>query len=407
VLSEAERTAALYSLLQHSTPVQIRFFSSVLQHMSQSDPLTAILSPNPNSAQSGLASQMDKLSTFKSPSAGGGNGFTGSPGGSYLDDTAKVRARQNRISAPGTLQPNDRWGGGHHLDQVLERGSSPDNGSSRSRSPAGDLRPKSENFGGKTNDTRSPRQSGVGLGLDAPISPLLNNPSWASMVNTPLAPAFNDPSNNNMAPQTNLTSALNMANLQLAASKIAFEDARKYRRPTGQTPTTSRNVSGQSEDSYATPHSRGASPLLNNYGGYQRSPVMDQFGLGLGDNSALAGLGMNFANLGINPMNANAAQMLAIAQAQQQINQSNAALAGGYGQNTYNNNARSSRPSAPPGRRSPMPNNVRSSPTPQATPAGGGGAGGGAGVAGPDDVDPKTIEDVGNWLRVLRLHVRL
>jgi hypothetical protein len=128
--------------------------------------------------------------------------------------------------------------------------------------------------------------------------------------------------------------------------------------------------------------------------------------LGLGDNSALAGLGMNFANLGINPMNANAAQMLAIAQAQQQINQSNAALAGGYGQNTYNNNTRSSRPSAPPGRRSPMPNNVRSSPTPQATPAGGGGAGGGAGVAGPDDVDPKTIEDVGNWLRVLRLHVR-
>jgi hypothetical protein len=120
----------------------------------------------------------------------------------------------------------------------------------------------------------------------------------------------------------------------------------------------------------------------------------------------LAGLGMNFANLGINPMNANAAQMLAIAQAQQQINQSNAALAGGYGQNGYNNSNRSARPTAPPGRRSPMPNNVRNSPTPQATPsAGGGGAGGGAGVAGPDDVDPKTIEDVGNWLRVLRLHV--
>jgi hypothetical protein len=135
---------------------------------------------------------------------------------------------------------------------------------------------------------------------------------------------------------------------------------------------------------------------------------MDQFGLGLGDNSALAGLGMNFANLGINPMNANAAQMLAIAQAQQQINQSNAALAGGYGQSggyNNNNNNRSARPSAPPGRRSPMPNNVRNSPTPQAAPAGGGGAGGGAGVAGPDDVDPKTIEDVGNWLRVLRLHV--
>ena len=371
--------------------------------MSQSDPLTAMLSPNPNSAQSGLASQMDKLSTFKSPSAGGGNGYTGSPSSSYLDDPAKVRARQNRISAPGTLQPTvDRWHG-QQLDQVLERGNSPDNVSSRSRSPGGDLRPKSENYGARPNETRSPRQSGVGLGLDAPISPLLNNPSWASMVNTPLAPAFND---SHIAPQTNLTSALNMANLQLAASKIAFEDARKYRRPTGQTPSTSRNVSGQSEDTYSTPHARGASPHLNNYGAYPRSPVLDQFGLGLGDNSALAGLGMNFANLGINPMNANAAQMLAIAQAQQQINNSNAALASAnYGQNGYNSN-RSARPSAP-GRRSPMPNNVRSSPTPQAQGAAntGGGAGGGAGVAGPDDVDPKTVEDVGQWLRVLRLHV--
>lgn len=45
VLSEAERTAALYSLLQHSTQVQIRFFITVLQHMARSDPMTALLSP--------------------------------------------------------------------------------------------------------------------------------------------------------------------------------------------------------------------------------------------------------------------------------------------------------------------------------------------------------------------------
>ncbi|KAH9010994.1 hypothetical protein EDB85DRAFT_2045957 [Lactarius pseudohatsudake] len=31
VLSEAERTAALYSFLKHSTQVQIRFFITVLQ----------------------------------------------------------------------------------------------------------------------------------------------------------------------------------------------------------------------------------------------------------------------------------------------------------------------------------------------------------------------------------------
>ncbi len=45
VLSEAERTAALYSLLQHSTQVQIRFFITVLQQMARADPMTAFLSP--------------------------------------------------------------------------------------------------------------------------------------------------------------------------------------------------------------------------------------------------------------------------------------------------------------------------------------------------------------------------
>ena len=53
VLSEAERTAALYSLLQSSTQVQIRFFITVLQQMARADPITALLSPsNPQQGQS-------------------------------------------------------------------------------------------------------------------------------------------------------------------------------------------------------------------------------------------------------------------------------------------------------------------------------------------------------------------
>ncbi|KAH9012710.1 hypothetical protein EDB85DRAFT_1840407, partial [Lactarius pseudohatsudake] len=44
VLSEAECTAALYCLLQHSTQVQIRFFITVLQQMARADPMTALLS---------------------------------------------------------------------------------------------------------------------------------------------------------------------------------------------------------------------------------------------------------------------------------------------------------------------------------------------------------------------------
>jgi hypothetical protein len=45
VLSEAERTAALYALLQQTTQIQIRFFIQVLQHMSKSHPMSSVLSP--------------------------------------------------------------------------------------------------------------------------------------------------------------------------------------------------------------------------------------------------------------------------------------------------------------------------------------------------------------------------
>lgn len=44
-LTEAERTAAVYSLLQHSSPVQLRFFATLLQQMNAQDQLGAMLSP--------------------------------------------------------------------------------------------------------------------------------------------------------------------------------------------------------------------------------------------------------------------------------------------------------------------------------------------------------------------------
>lgn len=47
-LNEAERTATIYILLQHSSQVQIRFFITVLQQMSNRDPLGALLSPHPD-----------------------------------------------------------------------------------------------------------------------------------------------------------------------------------------------------------------------------------------------------------------------------------------------------------------------------------------------------------------------
>jgi hypothetical protein len=55
VLSEAERTAALYALLQQATQVQIRFFIQVLQQMGKSHPMSGVLSPN--NFDKGTASQ--------------------------------------------------------------------------------------------------------------------------------------------------------------------------------------------------------------------------------------------------------------------------------------------------------------------------------------------------------------
>ncbi|KAI5295774.1 Flap-structured DNA-binding and RNA-binding protein [Ascosphaera acerosa] len=68
MLSEAERTAALYSLLQQTTQVQIRFFIQVLQQMSKSNPVAGMLSPSPHggdgeSQASILASSSEELLT--------------------------------------------------------------------------------------------------------------------------------------------------------------------------------------------------------------------------------------------------------------------------------------------------------------------------------------------------------
>lgn len=440
VLSEAERTAALYSLLQHSTPVQIRFFLSVLHHMAQADPMTAMLSPAPAGPPAMHQQMENKLAGMglKSPSTGGGAGFAGSPTtNNYLapesaldSGVPKPRIRQNRTSAPGTLTSTEaRWSS--NLDQVMERGPSPGLESVRSRSPQPDPRPKSTDFAGGSRDheqsysrSTTPRLSAgpgsLGLGLPSSdqspgaASPRINSGSWASMVNTPLASQFND--------KADINSAMSLASLQMAASAAAanraqLEDARQFRRPSDSHSRApqSRNVSGMSnyDDGRTSPL-----PFGWNSGAGNRSGG-DFGGLGLGD--PLAGLMANVNLGGLNALGNNplaapgAAQMLALAQAQAQVQAAQVAQAaqaaqaaqlGGYG---YPGGAGLSAPRAnripSAGRRSPMLGHKAGSPGPPSHPQTGGGANSGAGVAGPDDVDLKVLEDVSQWLRVLRLHV--
>ena len=57
VLSEAERTAALYALLQQTTQVQTRFFIGILQQMAKNHPLSGMLSPSTFSEKGSVVEQ--------------------------------------------------------------------------------------------------------------------------------------------------------------------------------------------------------------------------------------------------------------------------------------------------------------------------------------------------------------
>ncbi|KAG8739359.1 hypothetical protein FRC10_005750 [Ceratobasidium sp. 414] len=283
VLSEAERTAALYSLLQHSTQVQIRFFITVLQQMARADPMTALLSP---AVGASMQSQMEaKLASLglkspglpASPSARSFNrqsmadinflspdsaAVPPSPGGPGSSDAAATLAQQrarlkatnaaHRISAPGTLAADaaraNVWSA-TSLSQVNERGPSPSPDAGLLSPPAG-TRPKSTDFTGVAAQFRK----GQSDALDEQLSPMVGG-NWASMVNTPVVPMFAGPGNNG----GNATDS-NGQNLDAAALKLAnwtmgnagpggpvvqLDDARKFRRASNASKSTdtSRRVS--------------------------------------------------------------------------------------------------------------------------------------------------------------------
>ncbi|QRV77452.1 VTS1 RNA-binding family SAM domain protein [Ceratobasidium sp. AG-Ba] len=286
VLSEAERTAALYSLLQHSTQVQIRFFITVLQQMARADPMTALLSP---AVGASMQSQMEaKLASLglkspglpASPSARSFNrqsmadanflspdsaAVPPSPGGAGSSDAAATLAQQrarlkatnaaHRISAPGTLAADaaraNVWSA-TSLSQVAERGPSPgpDTSSLLSPPPAG-TRPKSTDFTGVAAQFRKGQND---TSIDEQLSPMVGG-NWASMVNTPIAPMFAAAGGNNGNAGTdsngqNLDAAAlklatwNMANASGGGPVVQLDDARKFRRTsTSKSGDTSRRVS--------------------------------------------------------------------------------------------------------------------------------------------------------------------
>ena len=80
VLSEPERTAALYALLQQTTQVQIRFFIQVLQQMAKSHPMSGVLSPVAFNEKDPMSSRMnDAMNKLNVEGSRGSFGFGSKP----------------------------------------------------------------------------------------------------------------------------------------------------------------------------------------------------------------------------------------------------------------------------------------------------------------------------------------
>jgi SAM domain (Sterile alpha motif) len=289
VLSEAERTAALYSLLQHSTQVQIRFFITVLQQMARADPMTALLSPavggsmqsqmeaklaNMSLKSPGLKSTMpsspstrnfgssansnrqslvfDSSSSFLSPDTTNGVSNSSDAAATLAQQRAKLKASNaaHRISAPALASSTGErttWAAASSLGQVAERDNSP---TQEITIEPKSSRPQSTDFSGIASNPafRSPRPDGTSAtgsnNLDT-LSPVVGD-SWASMVNTPLMHMFPKPSavanNGGPGPTQTVDLSTKLTDLYGTGTVPRLDGPEKFRRASkGHTPDSGNN----------------------------------------------------------------------------------------------------------------------------------------------------------------------
>ncbi|THY67114.1 hypothetical protein D6C97_01115 [Aureobasidium pullulans] len=273
VLSEPERTAALYALLQQTTQVQIRFFIQVLQQMAKSHPMSGVLSPanfgekDPMSTR--LNDAMSRLniegtrSSFgfggkppPSPGAKRNSGLDPSTINSLFPDAAAAIAKQKADfkEHTGNTPTSSRVGDRSSLlfddkkDAPVPLSPSPWNNSRNENQPI--TRPRSSQgqqpMGQFTQPLRSPRpfqlSSDTNLQnttVSAPnqdpamniLSPYNPNNSWASMVNTPMMPNFNTQQQSAAhADMIANATAMKLAALSTVNNRIQLDDVKKFRR---------------------------------------------------------------------------------------------------------------------------------------------------------------------------------
>ncbi|KAK1149602.1 Flap-structured DNA-binding and RNA-binding protein [Aspergillus melleus] len=294
VLSEAERTAALYALLQQTTQVQIRFFIQVLQQMSKSHPMSGLLSPanfgEKDAMSNRLNDAMAKLNVDSSrnslgrpppsPGAKRNSGLDSSTINAMFPDAAAAIAKKKAefTQQTGNAPPSNRNSAvfGDRTSFVAPTISAPDsNTDSLGQAPVSPwaqrgaepqppiARPKSSSgqqpMGqfSQTSSLRSPLPQTATIpapDIDAPLlSPYnVGNASWASMTNTPMTATFGQQAQqqpqqpNTQADMVANATAMKLAALSTVNNRIALDDARKYRR--------ARSNDGQGKNSNPNPH---------------------------------------------------------------------------------------------------------------------------------------------------------
>ncbi|KAL8643368.1 MAG: hypothetical protein Q9228_000001 [Teloschistes exilis] len=282
VLSEAERTAALYALLQQTTQVQIRFFIQVLQQMAKSHPMSGVLSPanfgEKDAMSNRLSDAMSKLGVEGSrnslgrppPSPGNkrNSGLDPSTINAMFPDAAAAIAKkkaeytQQTGNAPTSNRNSAIYGDRSSLvapsiaapaEGLKENTSHPPptpwgqrHNDNRPRSSSGQQPTNQHNQPSTTAGLRSPRPlhlTGNGTVQNTSISALDNNidqailspyniggASWASMTNTPMVANFGAQQPSNQADMVANATAMKLAALSTVNNRIALDDVRKYRR---------------------------------------------------------------------------------------------------------------------------------------------------------------------------------
>lgn len=215
VLSEAERTAALYALLQQTTQVQIRFFIQVLQQMAQSHPMSGVLSP---------ANFGEKGSGMFSPSAIAGNAQANTsldPMSNRLSDAMSklnVEGSRNSMGRPPPSPGNKRNSG---LDPSRINAMFPDAAAAIAKKKAeftqqtGNAPGSNRNsaaFGGERTSLVAPTISAPDAGKENMAQPPAS--PWGQRAPEPQPPIARPKSSSGQQPMGQFSQAGNSSNLR-------------------------------------------------------------------------------------------------------------------------------------------------------------------------------------------------